>query len=226
MDSEAIKREIVDLWAFTHRTLRDSRLQIGRLVRRFIVARLLERPESPRLEKYAGVVGTRSAAVAEVVDVLGVDAVRLNWMVAAAWVVDTLGGEAGAMSWGAVRAFAVLARRTRDGDAWSLKDGVDSGAAADVFRRAATEGWEASRVMAACREMVPKQERTVKGERRVTTEACFKEESCPAEDSLAVARVASPRDLADKILQMIAASPDAELVRGLVLGGLKRGKTG
>lgn len=229
--SAAILEEASRLWATTRSGYRDGMVAVGRLLHRYILARLAEATGMNEAERRAAS-ATRRHAVLAAAERLDVPMARVNQLVAVAAAVDLLSddGDCGRLSFAGVNAFRVLlcrgsgkpVRRSKtapgatgrpstiagsvdlaDREQWRLKPEMDESAAVALFRRAAAEGWHSNAILAACRKLAG---------RRPQAAAHGDDDRPPSCDPFSMARAAHPRDLAEMLAQMVRASRDPAAV--------------
>lgn len=220
---DSLLDQAVAVWTASRIASRDARLAVGGLVAGFIEANLAHTPGMNWRDRKAGGL-SRSALIVVAARRLRVCPSGLRELLCVRAVVDLLsdGGHVGNLSYSALRAMWSLVERpsgavslTRQGGglsaaekaSWRIKG--DALEAKAFFRKAVAEDWACDEVKSALH-------------RRARGEAPKKEPTHdlpPGTDLFALARMGTAKDVADLVLQLIRASPEAGVVWGLVEHG-------
>lgn len=242
--SEEILNEAQAVWFASKQEYRDGVLRVGKLICEFIVARLREGdglPEAVRIDR--GLTRTRSIWIAA--ERLGLKDANVNMMVNTCRVVE-LFGDPGSLSLSTLRVFTVYIRHKRfkvargrelkegevlpsQTEVWEFKPttGRDP---VDLYQQAVRENWDCVRTREVSNKeiQVKRQKgRKVGVSQKVDTRLRDDEESSSdGVDSTSSGRLprlktiatnADPRDLADMILEMIAACPRMQELKQILL---------
>lgn len=240
MNSTDLLDRAFSVWTSALAAYRNRCLDVGRTLHEFVRAHLAEgdgKSEEVRLRRGL----SRQHAVAVAATKLKVTRDKVNQLIQVSQAVDLLsdGGSVGNLSYDALRWFRLGVRRRITCSAAGRNERRASGAPAGtvvepseteswevrdqryvvLFRRAATEGWPADEVRSAV--STPRRERadvgTPEKERRRAEQGSG--DAAPI-NLLSAVRAGTPRDVADMILRLVAASEDPQLVSRLVADSL------
>lgn len=225
--SDLLLREAEAAWARVREDYARGCLAVGRLLRRYVMARAREAdrlPECQRLEREL----TRERAVEDAAARLRLPVRRCNEMLRVAGAVEVLAedGDIGRLSWDALRYLSILAERMgrvcrtkrpgegetlpSEGEAWRPRQ-IAGHDPQHFFRRAVREDWTGERIREAMRRVpVPRKGPSPRQRPLAPLEI------------LRTARAAHPRDLAEMVLALIEANPEAAEVTRVVLSRLQR----
>lgn len=206
---EEILAEIESLWFSSRRAYRDARLRVGTLLDLYLVAKA--RCPTP---------GPRENVVADLARRLSISRNRVYELVNVAKAVELLGAgvDLGGTSYAVLSVFRKFVYRVKE--TWSLRSfpGLDG---SELLRRAVVEKW----TVEVCRcELMPARPTSRPGPYRSPTGTNVGTGSNAAPVSLlASAKAGTPRDVAELVLRLIAASGDPLLVSRLVADSLLAG---
>lgn len=209
-------------WFASRSASRDSQLTVGRLLRRYILARIAETDGMNEADRVASG-NSREDAISAISLALSVTRSRVNQLIHLSAVVDLLsdGGNVGELSYSAIRAMRSLVRRRRgkivrsrkrkdrpflpsSREEWVIAGGADAADdAIRIFRRAVDEGLSVA-------EIQPMLSAT--SSKRPPARRCFPSDKPVSFDLHAIARTASPRDFAEMLIEAVAAAADPEAV--------------
>lgn len=227
--SSVLLDQIFNLWSSSREKYRDSMIQVGRLLQKFVIARLREADGlNEKDRRKEGL--TREASTEEAAERLQVKRAKINELIRTAATVDLLSdsGDMGNLSYTSVRWFRLaierkkgILRRSKSDDSektieasdrekWIVKESyVDPRI---IFQTAAREGWNSEQVKIAlnpfstCKHIIQPNR--------------YEENDCmgtPIQSNpLEIAKNSSPRDLAELILSMIRNSQDPNWVLEIV----------
>lgn len=231
LPSATILAEAAQRWATARDQYRDEAIAVGRLLHRYVVARL-EEGNNLNEEKRREVKALRCQAIQDAAVNLCLYRTKVNELIRIAAVVDLLSeGPLGTLSYSALRVFRAVIHRAQRGqplprtkkdlqsaacitpaqlEEWSIRPEYRKWAQ-PLFRQAVAEGWDTYRVGSELAKR-SKPRRTRGSIRR--NELDDKPILVDLDD---LAKVGSPRDLADMITSLIRRCTDpvavAELIR-------------
>lgn len=234
-DSKTILEQAAGIYLAAGKQYRDAMLQVGRLLHEYVLARLREGDllnEAERREAGA----TRSRAVLDAARRLGVRAGRVNELIRTAMAEQLLGEGRGAgdLSYASVRHFGVLVARRRhkevrrsragkaarrpdqpepsDREVWVARE-IKHGDPKALFRKHVEAGSLAKDIARdLCGMKVIYRGTQAQRLGRKRSGFVLEEKQSESQDPVAMARSATPKDLAEWIAALVAESEDPQAV--------------
>ena len=210
MSATTILDKAAQVWVASRTDYRDAMLRVGRLLHEYVLARLNEGAR-------------RMHATREVAERLKIRVLQVNMLMCAEKAVELLGaGDAGELPWSGIKEFRITVQRDREKRGRRDRSpGQESWVvvvpeAAELFRRAASEGWDVLKIRHAVRTICGKQTKDYSAPHGYQGKAG----AGPASDLLIVAKVGTARDLTDLLLQAARSANDPLAVVELLRAGL------
>lgn len=171
MQAAELLKQAQCVWLSGKRALRDSHIEVGRLLRQFLLARIAEGEGKNESERRA-LGATRQAATFAMAKALQVRIGRVNELMRVAVAVELFGPDIGGLSYSALRALQNLIYRPHRGqqiqrgkkqlrdaeirplqqEVWAVRPGIEDAAKA-LVRDALAQGWGESEVIAGVKEL-------------------------------------------------------------------------
>ena len=231
MTAEEILAKVEGVWLGAKKQLRDSLLEVGGLVHDYILARLQESDVLSQRQRYRKRL-SRCGIIVEVAKRLKASRLRIWKITTASQVVALLADKShvGELSFSTIAEFIPLVHRAKgdrrvskangvvhvareavgeasDRERWIVRQGMEQTAPA-LFRQAVAESWSVAQTRQGVTDLIgekPLRGHDLKPRRQ-------NEERLPQAPLSHLAEVASPKDLADIIIDAINRSSDPPLV--------------